>query len=46
MSIFCACGIDKEFIVNALSNHVCDNSHSTFYCRIFGFNDECNQEKI
>ena len=41
-----ACGTGKSFIANALGNHACDNSHSTFYRRIFEFIDECNQEKM
>ena len=41
-----ACGTGKSFIANALGNYACDNSHSTFYCRIFEFIDDCNQEKI
>ncbi|WP_424945038.1 ATP-binding protein [Breznakia blatticola] len=35
-----ACDTGKSFIVNALGNHACDNSHSTFYCRIFEFIDD------
>lgn len=41
-----ACGTGKSFVANALGNHACESFYTTFYCRIFEFIDECNQERI
>ena len=39
-----ACGTGKSFIANALGNLACENGHTTYYCRIFEFLDDCHQE--
>ena len=39
-----ACGTGKSYISNALGNHACESSYTTYYCRIFEFLSECHQE--
>ena len=41
-----ACGTGKSYISNALGNHACENSYSTYYTRIFEFLDDCHQEYL
>lgn len=41
-----ACGTGKSFIANALGNHACENSYTTFYSRLFEFLDDCHQEYL
>ena len=39
-----ACGTGKSYIANALGNHACESSYSTYYCRMYEFLDDCHQE--
>ena len=41
-----ACGTGKSFIANALGNHACESSYTTFYPRLFEFLDDCHQEYL
>ncbi len=41
-----ACGTGKSFIANALGNHACENSYTTYYVRLFEFLDDCHQEYL
>lgn len=39
-------GTGKSFIANAVGNHACESSYTTYYSRLFEFLDDCHQEYL